>query len=87
MEVSRDRSIPAHLIDEASEIDERWLEGVEVVGLTSGASAPEVLVEEVVTWFRDRGTATVETVTVVDEDVEFSMPSNLARKLQEHRAS
>jgi len=87
VEVSRDRSIPAHLIDEASEIDERWLEGVEVVGLTSGASAPEVLVEEVVTWFRDRGTATVETVTVVDEDVEFSMPSNLARKLQEHRAS
>jgi 4-hydroxy-3-methylbut-2-en-1-yl diphosphate reductase len=40
-----------------------------------------VLVEEVVAWFRQRGTATVETVTVVDEDVEFAMPSVLARRL------
>jgi 4-hydroxy-3-methylbut-2-en-1-yl diphosphate reductase len=48
VEVSQDRSVPAYLVDEASEIDPVWLEGVEVVGLTSGASAPEVLVEEVV---------------------------------------
>jgi 4-hydroxy-3-methylbut-2-en-1-yl diphosphate reductase len=83
VEVSKDREVPAYLIDEAAEIDEGWLEGVGVVGLTSGASAPEVLVEEVVEWFRVRGTETVDTVMVVDEDVEFSMPSNLARKLQE----
>ncbi len=81
VEVSKDRSVPAYLIDEASEIDEAWLEGVGTVGLTSGASAPEVLVEEVIDWFRDRGVETVDTVMVVDEDVEFSMPSNLARKL------
>jgi 4-hydroxy-3-methylbut-2-en-1-yl diphosphate reductase len=87
VEVSKDRQVPAYLIDEASEIDERWLEGVEVVGLTSGASAPEVLVEEVVEWFRGRGTTTVDTVMVVDEDVEFSMPSNLARKLQDQPGS
>jgi 4-hydroxy-3-methylbut-2-en-1-yl diphosphate reductase len=83
VEVSKDRSVPAYLIDDASEIDEAWLEGVGVVGLTSGASAPEVLVEEVIGWFRARGTDQVETVMVVDEDVEFSMPSVLARKLAE----
>jgi 4-hydroxy-3-methylbut-2-en-1-yl diphosphate reductase len=87
VEVSRDRSVPAYLIDEAAEIDETWLDGVGVVGLTSGASAPEVLVEEVVEWFRARGTDTVDTVTVVDEDVEFAMPSNLARKLTELEGS
>jgi 4-hydroxy-3-methylbut-2-en-1-yl diphosphate reductase len=83
VEVSKDRSVPAYLIDDASEIDEAWLEGVGVVGLTSGASAPEILVDEVIGWFRARGTDQVETVMVVDEDVEFSMPSVLARKLAE----
>jgi 4-hydroxy-3-methylbut-2-en-1-yl diphosphate reductase len=56
VEVSVDRSVPAYLVDEASEIDEAWLDGVGTVGLTSGASAPEVLVEEVIDWFRERGT-------------------------------
>ncbi len=83
VEVAKDRDTPAYLIDDASEIDEAWLDGVDVVGLTSGASAPEVLVEEVIGWFRARGTERVETVTVVDEDVEFAMPSVLARKLGE----
>jgi 4-hydroxy-3-methylbut-2-enyl diphosphate reductase len=82
VEVSKDRSVPAYLVDEAVEIDPAWLEGVETVGLTSGASAPEVLVEEVIDWFRARGTTEVDTVLVIDEDVEFAMPSNLARKLQ-----
>ena len=81
VEVSKDRSVPAYLIDDATEIDASWLDGVGTIGLTSGASAPEVLVEEVIDWFRARGTETVDTVLVVDEDVEFSMPSNLARKL------
>ena len=83
VEVSRDRGVPAHLIDHAGQIDPDWLDGVGVVGLTSGASAPEVLVEEVIAWFRELGTSTVDTVMVVDEDVEFAMPSNLARRLQE----
>lgn len=81
VEVSRDRGVPAHLIDDASQIDESWFEDVGTVGLTSGASAPEVLVEEVIAWFRERGTEEIDTVLVVDEDVEFAMPSNLARKL------
>jgi 4-hydroxy-3-methylbut-2-en-1-yl diphosphate reductase len=83
VEVARDRHVPAYLIDAASDIDDTWLEGAEVVGVTSGASAPEVLVEEVVEWFRARGTERVDTVLVVDEDVEFAMPSNLARRLAE----
>ncbi|MDX1659468.1 MAG: 4-hydroxy-3-methylbut-2-enyl diphosphate reductase [Nitriliruptorales bacterium] len=81
VEVARDHGTDAHLVDDATEIDEDWLDGVEVVGLTSGASAPEDLVEEVVAWFRERGTSTVDTVTVVDEDVEFAMPAVLAREL------
>ncbi len=85
VEVSADRSVPAFLIDDASELDESWLDGVGTVGLTSGASAPEVLVEEVIEWFRERGVGTVDTVTVVDEDVAFSMPANLARKLAAQR--
>ncbi|MEX0869716.1 MAG: 4-hydroxy-3-methylbut-2-enyl diphosphate reductase [Nitriliruptoraceae bacterium] len=87
VEVSRDRSVPAYLIDDASQIDDAWLEHAGTVGVTSGASAPEVLVEGVIEHFAALGTTTIETVTVVDEDVEFAMPSNLARKLNETRAS
>jgi 4-hydroxy-3-methylbut-2-en-1-yl diphosphate reductase len=87
VEVSRDRSVPAHLIDDVSELDPAWLDGVGTVGLTSGASAPEDLVEDVVDWFVQRYGVTVDTVMVVDEDVEFSMPSNLARKLRESAVS
>ena len=83
VEVSHDRGVPSYLIDDASEIDEAWLDGIGTVGLTSGASAPEELVEGVIDWFRARGTDTVDTVMVVDEDVEFAMPSVLARCLRE----
>jgi 4-hydroxy-3-methylbut-2-en-1-yl diphosphate reductase len=83
VEVARSRGTDAYLVDDVSEIDPAWLEGVDVVGLTSGASAPEVLVDEVIAWFRENGTKAVETVHVVDEDVEFALPSVLARKLAE----
>jgi 4-hydroxy-3-methylbut-2-enyl diphosphate reductase len=83
VEVARDRGTASYLIDDVSEMDESWLEGVEVVGITSGASAPELLVEELVLWFTSRGTEKVRTLTVVEEDVEFAMPSVLARKLAE----
>ncbi len=87
VEVSADRHVPAYLIDEASEIDQAWLDGAGAAGITSGASAPEVRDEEVTGWFRERGTDVVDTVTAADEAVEFAMPSNLARKLAELDAS
>jgi 4-hydroxy-3-methylbut-2-en-1-yl diphosphate reductase len=83
VEVARDRGVQAHLIDDASQIDPTWVEGIDVAGLTSGASAPEVLVEEVIGWFRQRGIDRVETVLVTREDVEFALPSVLARRLAE----
>lgn len=83
VEVAIERSTPAYLVDDASEIDEAWLEGVGTVGVTSGASAPEILVEQVIDWFRDRGTDTIDTITVVEEDVEFLLPSILARRLRD----
>jgi 4-hydroxy-3-methylbut-2-enyl diphosphate reductase len=63
-------------VNELGSIQDEWLEGVEVVGLTSGASAPERLVQEIVAFFQDRG-ATLEELIVREEDVEFALPSNL----------
>ncbi len=67
---------PAHLIDNAEAIEEAWLQGVETLGVTSGASAPEVLVEEVVDTFRNRG-ASVEELVTRRENVQFALPDNL----------
>jgi 4-hydroxy-3-methylbut-2-enyl diphosphate reductase len=81
VEVARANGVAAHLIDDESEIDEAWVEGVEVVGVTSGASAPEKLVERVCDWFRTRGTPEIEPYRLVDEDVEFRLPVELRREL------
>ena len=81
VEVARAGGVAAHLIDDESEIDERWVEGVEVVGVTSGASAPEKLVESVCNWFRTRGVTEIEPYRLVDEDVEFRLPVELRREL------
>ncbi len=55
-------------------MQEEWLEGARVVGISSGASAPEELVDRLVQFFRDRGTETVETFEVLREDVRFMLP-------------
>lgn len=72
----------AHLVDGAEEIDEAWLEGVGTVGLTSGASVPEVLVEGVLEWLAARGYEDVETVTAATESIHFSLPKELRRDLR-----
>jgi 4-hydroxy-3-methylbut-2-enyl diphosphate reductase len=81
VETARSGGIAAHLIDDESEIDERWLDGVTVVGVTSGASAPEKLVDRVCNWFRARGVTEIEPYRLVDEDVEFRLPIELRREL------
>jgi 4-hydroxy-3-methylbut-2-enyl diphosphate reductase len=81
VEVARAGGVPSHLIDDVSEIDARWLEGVEVVGITSGASAPEKLVTGVVEWFRGNGIDDISPYHLVEEDVEFRLPVELRREL------
>ncbi|GAA2453572.1 4-hydroxy-3-methylbut-2-enyl diphosphate reductase [Streptomyces macrosporus] len=76
----------AHLVDFASEIDETWLEGVATVGVTSGASVPEVLVEEVLEWLAQRGFTDVEIVKAAEESITFSLPKELRRDLRAEAA-
>ena len=79
VEVSSLAGVPAHLVDDASEIDEAWLDGVEVVGVTSGASVPERLVREVCDWFRAHGVDDIGEYRSVFEDVVFKLPVELRR--------
>src|SRR5262249_26353773 len=81
VEVANASGVASHLIDDENEIDERWLEGVRVVGITSGASAPEKLVMRVCEWFRARGVADIEPHRFVEEDIEFRLPVELRREL------
>jgi 4-hydroxy-3-methylbut-2-enyl diphosphate reductase len=80
VDTARAGGIPAHLIDDENGIDASWFEGVDVVGITSGASAPESLVRRVVTWFRERGVADVQTHRTVLESVSFKLPLELRRE-------
>jgi len=73
--------VEAHLIDDETDIDESWLDGVDTVGITSGASAPEKLVGRVCDWFRERGVHSVEPFQSVHEDVVFRLPVELRREL------
>ncbi|MFD7442952.1 4-hydroxy-3-methylbut-2-enyl diphosphate reductase [Streptomyces sp. NPDC059909] len=77
----------AHLVDYAKEIDEAWLEGVSTVGVTSGASVPEVLVEEVLEWLSQRGFEDVEIVKAAEESITFSLPKELRRDLRGEAAA
>jgi 4-hydroxy-3-methylbut-2-enyl diphosphate reductase len=74
VEVAREHGAESHLIDNAAQIQDDWLEGVSTVGISSGASAPEELVQRVVDFFRTRGTADVAEFEVVKEDVRFMLP-------------
>jgi len=71
-EVARDLGTPAHLVDDETEVDPAWLEGAEVVGLTSGASAPERLVDRMLAWLAEHGATEIEEVTMAEERLRFS---------------
>lgn len=72
----------AYRVDFAAELQESWLDGVETVGLTSGASVPEILVNSVLAWLAERGFGDVEEVETVEEHLVFALPPELRRDLK-----
>jgi 4-hydroxy-3-methylbut-2-enyl diphosphate reductase len=81
VDVTRELGTASHLIDNAEQVHEEWLEGVETVGITSGASAPEELVTALVEFFRERGAEEVRELRTVDEDVRFMLPKEIRTEL------
>jgi 4-hydroxy-3-methylbut-2-enyl diphosphate reductase len=78
-EVAKQFDVPAYLIDNAGQIDPAWLTGRKRVGLTAGASAPEVLVDEVIARLRELGAGSVRTLEGTPENVNFPLPKELAQ--------
>jgi 4-hydroxy-3-methylbut-2-enyl diphosphate reductase len=85
VEVARQHGARSHLIDNEHEVREEWLADVETVGITSGASAPEELVQRLIEYFRERGADDVSTLEVTEEDVRFMLPKDI-RELLSARA-
>jgi 4-hydroxy-3-methylbut-2-enyl diphosphate reductase len=81
VEVAREYGAESHLIDHEGEVREEWLTGMRVVGITSGASAPDELVERLVEFFRARGTTDVSELEVVQEDVRFMLPKSIRQAM------
>jgi 4-hydroxy-3-methylbut-2-enyl diphosphate reductase len=81
VEVAREHGADSYLIDNHLQVDEAWLEGVDTVGITSGASAPEELVERLVGFFRDRGATDISELRTVHEDVRFMLPGEIRAEL------
>jgi 4-hydroxy-3-methylbut-2-enyl diphosphate reductase len=81
VEVARDHGADSYLIDNETQVEESWIEGKRVVGISSGASAPEELVQRLVEWFRERGTDDVSEYEVVQEDVRFMLPKEIRKAL------
>jgi 4-hydroxy-3-methylbut-2-enyl diphosphate reductase len=81
VQVTRELGTEAHLIDDVGEVEEAWLEGKRTVGISSGASAPELLVQRLVDFFRARGVQEVEEFQVVQEDVRFMLPKAIRQAM------
>lgn len=83
VEVAKEYGTPnAYLIDFAAEVKDEWLVGVDTVGVTSGASVPEILVDDLLAWLAMRGFADVETVTAMEESLLFALPPELRKDLK-----
>ncbi len=81
VEVAREHGADSYLIDHESEVSEEWLRDKPVVGITSGASAPEELVQRLVAFFQQRGTSDVRELEVVQEDVRFMLPKRIRQAM------
>ena len=81
VQVAQELGCESHLIDNESQVDDAWLEGKRVVGITSGASAPEELVQRLVELFRARGVEQVEEFQVMQEDVRFMLPKTIRQAM------
>jgi 4-hydroxy-3-methylbut-2-enyl diphosphate reductase len=81
VEVARECGAASHLIDNEGQVQEEWLEGMRVVGISSGASAPEELVKRLVEFFRARGTKDVQELEVIKEDTRFMLPKAIRQAL------
>src|SRR5262245_30820341 len=81
VEVAREHGAASYLIDNHTQVEEEWLAGVETVGITSGASAPEELVESLVELLRERGAGEVSELRTVHEDVRFMLPKTIRDEL------
>jgi 4-hydroxy-3-methylbut-2-enyl diphosphate reductase len=82
VEVCQKIGVPAYLIDDLGEVEPQWLDGVDTVAVTAGASAPENLVEDLIGSLRQRGYSELEEMEIKEEDVRFNLPSELARAPQ-----
>lgn len=85
-EVAEISGARAHLIEDASKIDPAWVENVQCVGITAGASAPEHLVQEVVDYFKAMGVEQLEEIESVKEQVTFAPPPELVREMAKREA-
>ena len=72
----------AYLVDYAAQVDEKWLAGVETIGVTSGASVPEILVRDLLTWLSERGFGDVEEITATKESLLFALQPELRKELK-----
>jgi 4-hydroxy-3-methylbut-2-enyl diphosphate reductase len=87
VEVAREHGADSYLIDNETQVRDEWLEGKAVVGITSGASAPEELVQRLVDFFRQRGTEDVQELEVISEDVRFMLPKAIRQAIAAGAAS
>lgn len=86
VEVARECGVASHLIDDEREVREEWLEGVDVLGVASGASAPERLVGRLLESFRERGVDDIGQISGAEEDVRFMMPREIRRRRERKSA-
>jgi len=76
-EIGKSEGVTSYLIDDASMIDGSWIDGISSIGITAGASAPEILVEGVIDYFKQMGEVSIESLSGIEETMRFNLPKEL----------